>query len=61
MKLRIISPALRGRFGEFVDSDDVPDGLAEKWIRQGVAILLKPKAKKTTESKAQKKAETTAK
>ena len=61
MKLRIVSLALRGRIGEFVDSDDLPAGLAAKYLKQGAAIELKAAKKKTTESKAKKKAETTAK
>jgi len=59
MKVRLLSPALRGRFGEVVEADDMPKGLVEKWLKQGVAQLLKKAAKKTTESKKKAKAENT--
>ena len=59
MKIRLYSPALRRRYGgEVVEMDDHQ---AQAYINAGAAIELKPKPKKTTESKAKKKAETTAK
>ena len=59
MKIRLFSPTLRRRYGgEVVEIDD-HQGRA--YINAGVAIELKPKPKKTTESKAKKKAETAVK
>ena len=59
MKIRILSGALRGRFGDTMDSDDLAPGILKKWLDRGQAVELKPKKKKTTESKAKKKAENT--
>ena len=56
MKIRLMSPALRARFGEIVDSDNHPN--AEHWIRCGVAIKVAPKRKRNTASTNAKKAET---
>ena len=59
MKIRLYSPTLRKRYGgEVVEMDDHQ---AQAYINAGVAIELKPKPKKTTESKAKKKAETAVK
>ena len=59
MKIRLYSPTLRKRYGgEVVEMDDHQ---AQAYINAGVAIELKAKPKKTTESKAKKKAETTSK
>ena len=58
MKIRLMSPALIRRFGEVAE---IEERKALSFIAAGVAIELKPKPKKTTESKAKKKAETTAK
>lgn len=59
MKLQILSPALQGRFGHTVDSDDLPKGLADRWLARGQARELKKPKKKTTESKTKAKAENT--
>ena len=58
MKIRLMSPALARRYGEVADIEETQ---ARAYINAGVAIELKAKPKKTTESKAKKKAETTAK
>ena len=59
MKIRLFSPALRRRYGGEVV--EIEDHQAQAYVNAGVAMELKPKPKKTTESKAKKKAETTAK
>ena len=59
MKIRLFSPALRKRYGGEVVEMGERQALA--YIKAGVAIELKAPPKKTTESKAKKKAETAVK
>ena len=51
MKIKLMSPALRRRFGEVVDSKDLPKGHAEHYIANGVAVEIKSKKKSTTSKK----------
>ena len=58
MKIRILSPALRRRYGE---TCDIHEDQARAYINAGVAVSMEKTEKKTTESKKKKKAEDTSK
>ena len=58
MKIRILSPALRRRYGE---TCDINPEQALAYINAGVAVSMEKKEKKTTESKKKEKAEDTSK
>lgn len=57
MKIKFTVERFIRRYGEEIEADELPAGAADRYLKAGVAIPVKPKKKRATKKKAENMAE----